>query len=475
MNSGAPWLTPEAAAERVLGIQRKLHRWACDDQSRRFPDLHNLVCDRATLLVAWGRVRGNRGSRSAGVDGQTAAHVEQVLGVERFLDELREQLRTGSFRPVPVKERRIPKRGDKTRRLGIPTLRDRVVQAALKLVLEPIFEADFQPCSYGFRPRRRAQDAIAEIHQLTSRSYEWIVEADIEACFDSLDHTALMGRVRERVADRRVLRLVKAFLKAGIMNEQGDLEETRTGTPQGGILSPLLANIALSALDEHFACAWQAMGSGSQRHRRRLRGEATYRLVRYADDFVICVAGERRHAQALVAEVERLLTPLGLALSREKTVVTHIDEGFDFLGWRIKRGRGRHGRPAVHTYASKRSLLSVKAKVKEITTTGYQQTLDQLLARINPVLRGWCAYFQHGVSAKTFSYLDAYTWRRVICWLRRKHPQANWRWLRRRYLPGWRPTGTRLVLYDPRSVRIIRYRYRGERIATPWQTSETAA
>src|SRR6266508_2911930 len=365
--------------------------------------------------------------------------------------------------------------GGKTRRLGIPTLRDRVVQAALKLVLEPIFEADFQPCAYGFRPRRRAQDAIAEIHQLTSRSYEWIVEADIEACFDSLDHTALTGRVRAQVGDRRVLRLVKAFLKAGIMNERGDLEETRTGTPQGGILSPLLANIALAALDEHFARAWQAMGSGTQRHRRRLRGEATYRLVRYADDFVICVAGERRHAQALVAEVERVLRPLGLALSREKTAVTHIDEGFDFLGWRIKRGRGRHGRPAVHTYASKRSLQSVKAKVKEITTTGYQQTLDQLLARLNPVLRGWCAYFQHGVSSQTFSYLDAYTWRRVICWLQRKHPQASWRWLRRRYLPGWRPTGTRLALYDPRSVRIIRYRYRGERIATPWQTSETAA
>ena len=237
LNSGAPWPTPDEAAEWVLGIQRKLHRWACDDQSRRFSDLHNLVCDRATLLVAWGRVRGNRGSRSAGVDGQTAAHVERVLGVERFLEELREQLRAGSFRPVPVKERRIPKRGGKTRRLGIPTLRDRVVQAALKLVLEPIFEADFQPCAYGFRPRRRAQDAIAEIHQLTSRSYEWIVEADIEACFDSLDHTALTGRVRARVGDRRVLRLVKAFLKAGIMNERGDFEETRTGTPQGGILT----------------------------------------------------------------------------------------------------------------------------------------------------------------------------------------------------------------------------------------------
>jgi RNA-directed DNA polymerase len=153
LNSDASWPTPEAAAERVLEIQRKLHKWATTDQDRRFSDLHNLVCDPATLMVAWRRVRANRGSRSAGVDGQTAYHVEQVLGVERFLAGLREELRSGSFRPRPVRERRIPKRGGKKRRLGIPTVADRVVQAALKLVLEPVFEADFQPCSYGFRAR----------------------------------------------------------------------------------------------------------------------------------------------------------------------------------------------------------------------------------------------------------------------------------------------------------------------------------
>jgi RNA-directed DNA polymerase len=178
LNNGAPWPTPKRAAERVLEIQRKLHKWARDDQDRRFSDLHNLVCDPATLTVAWQRVRGNRGSRSAGVDGQTAYHVEQVLGVQSFLAGLREELRSGSFRPRPVRERQIPKRGGKKRRLGIPTVADRVVQAALKLVLEPVFEADFQPCSYGFRPGRRTQDAIAEVHYLASRSYEWIVEAD---------------------------------------------------------------------------------------------------------------------------------------------------------------------------------------------------------------------------------------------------------------------------------------------------------
>src|SRR5215210_3520734 len=303
VNTGAPWPTPQAAEERVLGIQRKLHKWAMDDQARRFDELHNLVCDAPTLRLAWRRVRGNKGSRSAGVDGQTAYHVEQVLGVERFLGGLREQLRSGTYRPVAVRERMIPKRGGKRRRLGIPTLADRVVQAALKTVLEPIYEVDFQPCSYGFRPGRRTQDAIAEIHYLTSspRNYEWIVEADIEACFDRIDHQALMRRLRGRIGDKRVLALIKAFLRAGILTEHGGFEDTVTGTPQGGILSPMLANIALSALDEHFARAWTAMGSEWQRRKRRARGEATFRLVRYADDFVVVVSGHRTHAEALVA------------------------------------------------------------------------------------------------------------------------------------------------------------------------------
>src|SRR3954463_4738336 len=189
VNTGASFgVSPQAAAGRVLGIQRKLHKWASDDQDRGFSDLHNLVCDPATLLVAWRRVRGNRGSRSAGIDGQTAYEIETRQGVERFLSELREELRAGTFRPLAVKERAIPKRGGKLRYLGIPTVRDRVVQAALKLVLEPIFEVDFQPCSYGFRPGRRTQDALAEIQHFTFRSYEWVVEGDIEACLEPSSH-----------------------------------------------------------------------------------------------------------------------------------------------------------------------------------------------------------------------------------------------------------------------------------------------
>jgi len=237
VNTDVLWPELEWAEVQVLRIQTKLHQWATDDPGRRFDDLFNLVYDPAVLVVAWARVRGNRGKRSAGVDG---IRPDAIFSAEEgFLPWLREDLKARQFAPSPVRERMIPKPGSsKRRRLGIPTARDRTVQAALKLVLEPIFEVDFKPCSYGFRPRRRAQDALAEIHQFASRSYEWVLEGDIEACFDMIDHTALMDRVRHRVGDKRVLGLVKAFLRAGILSEDGHLRNTDTGTPQGGILTP---------------------------------------------------------------------------------------------------------------------------------------------------------------------------------------------------------------------------------------------
>ena len=234
MNTRDPESAVRVAERRVLEIQTKLHRWATGDSHHRFDDLFNLVADPAFLLVAWDRVRSNKGSRTAGVDGKTARYIEAVSGVEEFLDQLRCQLRQRSFHPVPVRERMIPKANGKMRRLGIPTTADRVVQAALKLVLEPIFEADFHPCSYGFRPERRAQDAIAETWFLAKHSYEWVVEGDIEACFDMIDHTALMDRVRDRIGDKRVLGMVKAFLKAGILSQDQQFRNTDTGTPQGG-------------------------------------------------------------------------------------------------------------------------------------------------------------------------------------------------------------------------------------------------
>jgi RNA-directed DNA polymerase len=411
------------------------------------------------------------GARTAGVDGQTAAYIEWVRGEAAFLAELRADLKARRFAPLPVRERMIPKPGGrKRRRLGIPTVRDRVVQAALKLVLEPIFEADFQPCSYGFRPGRRAQDALAEIHLLASHSYEWVVEGDIEACFDTIDHTALLQRMRRRIGDKRVLGLVKAFCKAGILTEAGQVQDTITGTPQGGILSPLLANIALSVRDEHFAEAWQqTMGTNAQRRTRKARGLARYRLVRYADDFVVMVAGTRADAEALKGEAAAVLAPMGLRLSEAKTRITHIDEGLDFLGYRMQRHQKRGtAKRYVYTYPSKNALQAIKAKVRIISRQNRNQPLAVLLHRLNLALRGWCVYFRHGCSARTFRYLGQFTWERTLKWLRRKHPNATWKQLRRRYLPGWWPTDGSVVLANPEKVTIIRYRYRGAAIPTPW-------
>jgi RNA-directed DNA polymerase len=471
---GLEWACYEAE-RRVLGIQAKLHRWAREEPHRRFGDLFNLVCDPAFLLVAWARVRSNKGARSAGVDGHSAYSIEARVGVEEFLDRLRSMLKDRSFRPVPVRERMIPKPGGKRRRLGIATITDRVVQASLKLVLEPIFEADFLPCSYGFRPNRRAHDAVAEVRYFASRSYEWVVEGDIKACFDEISHNALQERVRARISDKRVLALVKAFLKAGILTEDGTLEETSAGTPQGSILSPLLSNVALSVLDEHIAHApGGPASSDAQRRARRRRGLPNIRLVRYADDWCLLVAGTRTDAQALKEEAAGVLAAMGLRLSPEKTLITHIDEGLDFLGWRIQRHRKRGtDRYYVYTYPAKKALRAITAKVKTVCrTTNISQPLSVLLHRLNPMLRGWCAYFRPGVSSGTFGYLAATAWRQVLAWLRRKHRRITWKALRRRYCGGgWWPADGNTRLLHTGTISTTRYRYRGAAIPTPWQAA----
>ena len=474
MNTGVSWPDRDTAEVRVLVMQMKLHQWAKADPGRRFDDVFNLVYDPSFLVVAWNRVRGNKGARTAGIDGVAPRSI--VFGAEELLTGLRDDLKARRFVPQRVREKTIPKANGKVRALGIPTVADRVVQASLKLVLEPIFEADFKPCSYGFRPRRRAQDAIAEIHMFgsPSRDYHWVFEADIKACFDEIDHTALMGRVRDRIGDKRVLALVKAFLTAGVLTEQGVNRQTVTGTPQGGILSPLLANIALSVLDEHFTRKWEALGPSWTRAKRRRAGEPTMRLVRYADDFVVMVHGTRDDAEALWGEVATVLAPIGLRLSEEKTRVCHIDEGFDFLGWRIQRRiwKGRNGKKAIYTYPSKKALNAVIDKVRTLTSRARHRTLADLLRRLNPVLRGWCNYFRHGVSARTFSYIDYYAFWRVFSWLRKRHVGLNLHTLARRYLPGWRIHDSGVEMFRPQRVAIERYRYRGNNIPTPW-TSET--
>ncbi|MCX4523258.1 group II intron reverse transcriptase/maturase [Streptomyces anulatus] len=462
-------------------MQAKLHRWAVADPGRRFDDLFNLVHDPATLIVAFDRVAGNRGARTAGVDDLTVADVEERIGVPGVLDDLRTQLKTGAFRALPVREKKIPKPGGsgKVRRLGIPVIADRVVQAALKLVLEPIFEADFRPVSYGFRPNRRAQDAIAEIHFFGTRGYRWVLDADIQACFDDIEHAPLMDRVRSRIKDKRVLALVKAFLKAGVLTELGELQDTHTGTPQGGVISPLLANIALSVLDEHVHGSWEPdgeLGTQKRRERRRLKHLPNWRIVRYADDFVILVHGTEQDTEALHEEIAHALAPMGLRLSPAKTRVVHMSEGFDFLGfriqWRRKQGTNKW---YVYTFVAQRPLRSLKAKIRALTHKTSQQELSYVLTSLNMVMRGWANYFRHAVAKNTFSMLDNFTWWRIIRMLRERH---HWTWadVRRRFTTAsgrWLPiTAGDIELRKISEIRVTRYRYRSKSIPTPWPLQE---
>ena len=470
MNIGAPGsIERELIQSRVLRMQQKLHQWAKADESHRFEDLFNLVYDPDFLASAWIRVRGNKGRRTAGVDGIAPVDIKAP---EAFLNELQLQLKGRSFRPTQVREKSIPKANGKFRRLGIPTTADRVVQASLALVLEPIFEADFKPCSYGFRPNRRAQDAISEIRFFTTpaRNYEWVFEADIKACFDNIDHSALLGRVAMRIKDKQVMWLIRMFLRAGLLAEDGKARETITGTPQGGVLSPLLANIALSALDEHFTAKWNALGTASERAKHQRTGGCITRIVRYADDFVIMVRGQRNDAEALWQETATVLAPMGLTLSPEKTRVTHIDEGIDFLGWHIqrRRWRGRGGKQVIYTYPSKKALTSVTTKVRSLTRRNLHESLRELLYQVNRVLRGWCEYFRYGVSARTFGYLDYFTWHRVFRWIWNRHARIGKKRLVDREMPSWNLMEGGLSLFKPQSVSIIRYRYRGTRIPNPW-------
>lgn len=473
LNSDTPWPNVTDARQRVLDIQRKLHQWSKGDPAKRFDDLFNLVCDRATLVVAWDRVRSNRGSKTAGVDGTTRWHIEHRTGVQSFLEDLRASLKGRTYCPLPVRERGIPKKGGKVRYLGIPTIRDRVVQMALKLVLEPIFETDFYPSSYGYRPGRRAQDAIAEIVSFINprASYDYVVEGDIKACFDNVHHGVLMGLVRQRIIDRRVLALIKACLGAGVLKESGQLAATLTGTPQGGIASPLLANVYLSALDRHFERAWkqQTRYIGCATYYRR-RGHATYRLVRYADDFVILVRGSRQQAESIRDEAARILRDeLKMELSVEKTFITHVDEGFDFLGHRVRRVPWK-GKQVGWTYPSKKSLNAIKHKVRSLTTrsTTYL-SLKQVLYALNPVLRGWATYFRYDASKRTLAYVDHFAWWRVFRWLRKKHPKRTWKYLKGRYCGGrWTLQEGGIELFRPSRVKVERYRYRGARILLPW-------
>jgi group II intron reverse transcriptase/maturase len=391
-------------AAKVRELRRRLYVVAKRSPGRRFHALYDRIHRSDVLWEAWKRVRRNKGS--AGVDGETLTEIESY-GVDRFVEEIGTELRAGVYRPRAVLRRYIPKADGKKRPLGIPTVRDRVVQMAATLVLEPIFEADFLPCSWGFRPRRGATGALETIRKLGATGANHVLDADIRDYFGSIDHEKLMKLVALRVSDRRVLKLLRQWLRAGVM-EDGREVALLSGTPQGGVISPLLSNIYLHVLDKVWTRRFSKLGT----------------LVRYADDFVVLCSASKSCEEAEI-RVREILTRLGLELHPDKTRRVDLSrgkEGFDFLGCSLrKRMSGsiwaKQGRRVyfLQRRPSPRSLKRVRQRVKSLTGRHRSGVKDVrvLIGELNPVLRGWGNYFRTGNATRKFNQTDTYVWKRL--------------------------------------------------------------
>jgi len=395
---------------RMTELQSKLYQAALRDPKRRFHALYDRLFLGYVLRSAWELVRKNQGA--AGIDQQTLAQIE-AEGIPEFLAGIAQALREKTYRPQPVRRVLIPKGAGKTRPLGIPTVRDRVVQAAAKLLLEPIFEADFEGCSFGFRPRVGQPEALAAVEDNARQGYRWVVDADIEQFFDTLDHQQLMTALRRRISDGELLRLIYRWLKAGYLLE-GVYHDTEAGSPQGGVLSPLLANVYLHAFDQGHKSQKAFLG----------------RLVRYADDFLI-QCGTRQHAERALIWAREALAHLGLRLHPEKTqVVEDVREGFDFLGFHHRRvllQRQQREMRGVLRWPSQRACQRFREALRQrVGCPGFtRQQWGSVCRAVNAYLRGWVHYFRRGSSGRTFLKLDDWVVERVARNLARSQPTGK--------------------------------------------------
>ena len=410
----------------LQALQRVLYRSAKQDPTRRFHALYDKLTRSDVMWQAWVNVARNQGA--PGIDGVSVDSIEAggMEGVTSFLDTLTAEVRAQSYRPQPLRRVNIPKPGKpgETRPLGIPALRDRVLMSAAKLTLEPIFEADFSPTSFGFRPKRSAHDALEVIRRSANSGAHWVLDADIKSCFDEIDHEALMALVERRVSDRAMLKLLASWLRAGII-EGGVYSDIESGTPQGSPISPLLCNIALTVLDEELAKAKRQTGN----------------VIRYADDWVVlCSTKERAERARSIAEAA--LARLGLRLHPDKTRIVHLTrgaEGLDFLGFHLHmcRSRKRPDRYYLMSWPSNRAMASIKAKVRQMTDRRYVGlSLETVVARLNPVLRGWAGYFRHGNSSKKFQAINSYIHQRMATLASNKYGLHGRNWATR-FNYGW--------------------------------------
>ena len=438
----------------LLDVQRKLYQWSREHPEKAYRELWGWVTDLRNLRCAWSTVASNKGKRTPGIDGVTVTHIRR-LGEAQYLRTLKEELRQGTYLPSPSRRKLIPKPGKpgEFRPLGIAAVKDRIVQCAVKQIIEPLFEATFWQVSYGFRPGRSCHGALEHIRRaLMSRTvaedgkrhvypYPWVIEGDIKGCFDYLSHHQILERIRRRCADRKVIRLIRAFLKAGILAEDQFIR-TDAGTPQGGNLSPLLANIALEVIEERYA-RWVYRAKDKEqyaaRHARvcdRRVGKPVFFPIRYADDFVILVSGTYDDA---VKEKEALAAYLQstakLTLSKEKTHVTPTHRGFEFLGHRVRMKWEHHHGYRARIEIPKEKVANIRYRIKQWTTretTTYPLAL--MLRKLNALLRGWGYFYRHCTGAKRIlGGVDWYVGGRLMRWMRKKYPMVGARKLLRSY------------------------------------------